>query len=620
MFIKRPEFFQVARLALNYKRQLALALVGVLISATTFGASFALMIPVMNLFFRQNMTLPRIAEHYLLQPDRPAWMHDLANQIIPYLPTSLFGGFLASIGAIMIVSTIGSAGRYLHEAQTVTVALRVTMIWRQRLFCRALHAPLERTFKEGVSDYQSRIMVDVAQIQRAYRSLLGRAVTETANGLVALLTAMLLNPLLTIVTLIGAPLLLVMLNRFGRVIRRATRSALQQQGRLLGVLKEALGAMTIVKTHDAEGYERRRFRRVNKAAFAEQMRLRQAQVLAGPAVELFIFTGVFIIAGIAGWYLFVYRPEADRTTFIVTLAALGFAANSAKQLTGLNNHVREAAASSERIMQAYRTPVEPIDPAVRQALPDLPRHARQVVFEAISYRYPGQERPAIDNINLSVAHGQTLALVGGNGSGKTTLVSLLPRLLLPQSGRVLIDDVDIAAVNIRSLRGQIALVSQQSVLFAGTIAENIAYGRHNEPRDRIIEAAEAAFADEFIRDLPHGYDSRLGEDGVGLSGGQRQRLCIARAILRNPAILILDEATSQVDADSEAKISQAIAHLRQGRTTFVIAHRLSTVVDADCIVVMDDGHVIDQGKHDELLLSCSRYKILAQRQLKPARA
>ncbi|MFW6033262.1 MAG: ABC transporter ATP-binding protein, partial [Phycisphaeraceae bacterium] len=292
---------------------------------------------------------------------------------------------------------------------------------------------------------------------------------------------------------------------------------------------------------------------------------------------------------------------------------------SFRPLANLNNDLQEAAAAASRIREVLELPVEPnVRGSHREGRPVLPRHRESVRFDHVSYHYPGSETPALEGVDLEVAHGENIAIVGPNGAGKSTLLNLLPRLNEPSAGRVLIDGKDIAKVSLRSLRRQIAVVTQQTVLFEGTIAENVAYGQRHIPRERVVTAAKAAYAHEFIDRLPAGYDTHLGEGGAGLSGGQKQRLAIARAILRDPAILILDEATSQIDAESEARINRALAEFREGRTTFVIAHRLSTVVDADRIVVMVDGQIADQGTHGELLGRCPVYQTLTQTQLQPA--
>lgn len=619
---RRSAFWKTCGVLLRFKPQLAGAAVGVGISALSFGAGLGLTVPLINLFFKDGQNLPTIAERYLGDPKRWQWLQDASAWLVPRLPQEPFHGLLLTFAALVVLSIIGAFGRYLHESLAIHVALRATMIWRERLFCRLLHAPLAYTLEHGVSDHTSRLVVDVTHLLRAYRAILSTAVRQVVTSAAAVGVALMANWLLTVMALLVAPVIGMLLNRFGRVIRRATRRALQQRGRLLGVLSETFSAAPVVKGYSAEGFERRRFRRVNRQVFIEQMKARQADALSSPVIDTVTLVGVLAIAAVAGWYVFVQNPQADRSLFATAVVCLIGAGLSIKPLTSLNNHLKEAEAAAERILHAASLPNEPIEPAMRSARPNAPRHRREAAFERVTFRYPGQEpheRPALDGVSLRVEHGRTVAIVGGNGSGKTTLLHLLPRLLEPQSGRVLIDGMDIAAVNLRSLRGQMAIVTQQSVLFQGTIAENIAYGRAWTPREKVVAAAREAFADEFIAALPHGYDTVLGEHGSGLSGGQRQRLCIARAILRDPAILILDEATSQIDADSEAKINQAVRRFRQGRTVFVIAHRLSTVIDADRIVVMHEGRIVDEGAHDELLARSAHYRLLAQHQLQAGR-
>jgi subfamily B ATP-binding cassette protein MsbA len=293
------------------------------------------------------------------------------------------------------------------------------------------------------------------------------------------------------------------------------------------------------------------------------------------------------------------------------LILLGAAAESARKTSDVWNKIQEANAAAERVYSVMDSPVEYEKPGAAELQP----LKSNIEFRDIVFTYPGSHKPALNGVNLTIEAGHNIALVGPNGSGKTTLANLLPRFYDPDSGRVIIDGNDICDVTLASLRRQIGMVTQNVVTFNDTIAANIAYGKPEADREEIINAAKRSFAHEFIAPLPKGYDTIIGEESTGLSGGQMQRIIIARAILKNPAILIFDEATSQVDAESEAKIHKAIEEIMQERTSIIIAHRFSTVITADVIVVMDDGQIVAHGQHDELIRTCKLYQSLYETQL-----
>jgi ABC-type multidrug transport system fused ATPase/permease subunit len=334
--------------------------------------------------------------------------------------------------------------------------------------------------------------------------------------------------------------------------------------------------------------------------------------LASPVVE------VLSIIALGGLSLLAAKAVIDgKLAFPQFLGAIGalFAAGaSLKPLTGLLNDIQGASGAAARIQELMQARPEP---GHDSTLPRLPRHHESIEFRNVTFTYPGAMRPALDRVRLKIVHGQRIAVVGPNGSGKTTLLALVPRLFdpNPDSGGIFIDGQDIRTVSVRSLRRQVGVVTQETVLFRGTIRSNIAYGAEDFTEDKIIAAARRARAHDFIAALPQGYDTPVGEQGLTLSGGQRQRIAIARAILREPSILILDEATSMVDADSEAKIAEAIAEFSHGRTCLIVAHRLSTVINADRIIVMDAGRVVDDGVHAELMQRCPAYRLIAENQL-----
>jgi subfamily B ATP-binding cassette protein MsbA len=348
-----------------------------------------------------------------------------------------------------------------------------------------------------------------------------------------------------------------------------------------------------------------------------------------------------------GAYLVLIAHHLAPETFILVMVALVMMSDSLRRISKVSNALQQSNAAAARIFEAMDLPVEqekrrfsvggatvPSAAASPPTLSKLRPLQAEIRFEDLTFSYPNTSSPALCGVNLTVAKGQSVAIVGRNGSGKTTLLALLPRFYAPQSGRISIDGTDIQTVTLRSLRKQISVVTQDSVIFPGTIAENIAYGhplaakldRRSPAADalrRDIEsAARRAFAHDFILEKPQGYDTELGELGGQLSGGQKQRLCIARAVLRKAPILILDEATSQVDAESEHLIQQAVDGLMHegAQTTFVIAHRFSTITSADTIIVMERGQIVGQGKHEELLASCPVYQQLYERQLYAAPA
>ena len=611
-----PEFWSFARDLLRYRGLLVLAAVSTVLDAVAAFAGFGTLVLIIQVIFGggdepaggAGPDLRAEAAARLSEPSVVAWIGD-RSAWADALPAAPLASFLTILAALILIAAAGSAFRFAAQYITLTVIYRTVMRLRQRCFSRVLHAPMESVWASGTADTISRIVGDSSRLARGFSTLLSKAVRESLMGVAFLSWAFLLDWKLALLFILGVLPIGVCIKTFGKRIRRATKGALKQNAVMLGAMQEAMQSAAVVRTHNAEGAERRRFARISRALYRQEMRARGAKALSSPLVELIALVGVAAVMAVAAWMVFNgYARRADVLGVLIALAAAG---GSVKPLANLNNDLQEASAAAERLREVLDLPAESHGPADR-AKPALPRHRASVVFDAVSYRYPDAPAPALRRLDLHVPAGTSVALVGPNGSGKTTTLSLLTRLTEPTSGRVLVDGVDIAAVSLRSLRLQIALVSQAPTIFAGSVADNIAYGRRHTRRADIEAAAVAASADRFIRELPRGYDTVLGEGGTGLSGGQKQRLCIARAVLRDPAILILDEAMSQIDTASEAQIHAALQQLRTGRTTFIIAHRLATVVDADLIVVLDGGQVVDRGTHDELLQRCELYQELAR--------
>jgi ABC-type multidrug transport system fused ATPase/permease subunit len=378
---------------------------------------------------------------------------------------------------------------------------------------------------------------------------------------------------------------------------------------MLAKLQETMAGLKVVKIYNRHAYERESFREINKRLLKQLLRISKVEASTAPIMEIFgMIAGLAALTAGARW---VARGQMGGPEFLGLLLLLGCAADSVRKASGVWNNVQEANAAAERVFAVIDTPAELEKPGA-VVLPPL---KEKIEFRNVVFTYPGADKPMLKGINLFVPAGHNVAIVGPNGCGKTTLANLIPRFYDPDSGQILIDGKDIRDATLFSLRNQIGMVTQNMVTFNDTIAANIAYGKLDATREEVIAAAKRSFAHEFVALLPNGYDTIIGEQGAGLSGGQLQRIVIARAILKNPPILIFDEATSQVDADSEAKIHNAIEEIMQDRTSFIIAHRFSTVMTADVIVVMDDGRIVAQGQHDELAQSCPLYQSLYEVQL-----
>ena len=487
----RDPFWQTSAVILRYKRQLAAALAGALISALCFGGGLGMLLPTLQLLLGEKKSLHELIDRGLGASDNPPLVRDAAGWLRDQVPADPFAAFVMVMVAIAVLTVVGSVGRYIHELYMLTVLARSAVYWRSRLVHRLLQARLEHLLWTGYADFINRVTQDVTLLCKGFAAILGKALAKILNGAVAVAVAFWLDWRLTLIALIGTPVIAVMMRKFGKGIRRASKRLMSQRGRMMAMLNEALGGIRVVKVHHGEGYERRRFARINRSLFTEEMRLRRVRALSSPVVETLGLFGVLLVASIAAWY--ILRQDVAPERFMTVLAALGAAAASLKPISNLNNQFYEASAAAARVMEAMQIPIEPTAAGSR-ALPLLPRHHQDVTFESVTFQYPGGESPAVMDVSLHARHGQTVAIVGANGSGKTTLMTMIPRLVEPTAGRILIDGRDIATVNLRGLRRQIAVVTQQAVLFEGTIAANIAYSRSHEPMEQIVSAAKAAYA------------------------------------------------------------------------------------------------------------------------------
>ena len=523
----------------------------------------------------------------------PPWM-------VGWVPEETWAGVLTLFGVLLVVTVVGSASSYAHQALTTTACVRAISRIRGRVYGRLIRLELSDLQRLGAIESVSRITRDTTLLQRGFQVLVGKSVTQAARGFGAFAAALVLEWRLTLFAVVVAPPLAFVLRKVGKRVRRSSGRSLEAAQKLGRVATESLQGLRAIKVAQAEAWVGNRFEVENDDLRQHDRKVALVTALASPITETL---AIFALLGIC---LLSVRQVLDGSLsldrFLLVLAALGAAGGSFRPLAGLHAQVQSAKPPADRLSNLLALPVE------TGGAEELPRHGQSIEFSNITLTYPDRDVPALDGISLRIPFGQTVAIIGPNGCGKTTLVSLLPGLVRPDRGLVHIDGVDINTVQVASLRHQMAMVTQDAMMLRGTIAENVDFGC-GASLDQINAAIQIAEAD-FVHSLPDGLDTMVSEGGTSLSGGQRQRLAIARAVLRHPAILILDEATSQIDSESEAEIGRTMQAFGKDRTVLVVAHRPATILAADEVVVMDQGRIIDQGTNTELQSRCSLYRAL----------
>lgn len=495
---------------------------------------------------------------------------------------------------------------YISNLSLNWVAYKVIMDLRQTMFERMIDFPTHYYDENSSGSLISRFTYDVTQIKEASTNAISTLVRDSISVIGLLGWMFYIDWMLALICLFSAPVIAVIVTIIKRRIRKMSRKVQNTMGDLHNVLAESFDAQKIIKLYGGQKIEKDRFFNTNNDNRRFFMKFTQASVATGPAIQMIIAVLLAIIIYIATKQ--ALANNLNTGDFVSFFAAIAMITGPLKRLAGVNEHIQKGLAACESVFTMLDTDIE-----VQSGEKQLSNPKGKIEFRDVSYSYAETEPNALSNISLNIEPGEVIALVGESGSGKTTLANLLPRFYESQSGTIHYDDIDIKDLSLLSLRSNIAYVSQDVVLFNDTVRNNIAYGELKNVSDKEVwMAAEVACATEFINELPEKMATMIGEDGTRLSGGQRQRLAIARALLKDAPLLILDEATSALDTKSERHIQSALENVKKGRTCLIIAHRLSTIENADRIIVMSKGKIVEQGKHDELLKLQNHYAKLYQ--------
>ena len=602
-----------------YKGYLSLAVLFNILSALLNLVAFALVMPILNILFQiEERVTTYIPFSSLDLTTQTGWsqMKEVVTNNFGYFVSQLIETEGASytliiLGVYLVLMTLLKVGAtYLGGFFLVPIRTGVVRDLRNQLNAKILALPLGFFSEERKGDVLARITGDVGEVENSVMSSLDLLLKNPILIFVYLSSMLVISWQLTLFVFLVLPIAGFVMGRVGKSLKRTSLEAQNQWGQLISQVEETLGGLRIVKAFTAEEFVDKRFRDSNEEYRQTVIGVNRRQLLAHPVSEL-LGTATIAIVLLYGGSLILNRDSSiDASTFIYYLVIFYSLINPLKDLSKGAYAIRRGMGSMERvdrILQAESTITDPAQP-------------KPVVFneairlEKVSFRYA--EEWVLRDVDLTIRKGQTVALVGHSGSGKSTLVDLIPRFYDVVEGCITIDGTDIREVAVADLRRLMGNVNQEPILFNASVFENIAFGVEGATLEKVRQAAEVAHADEFINEMPAGYDTNIGDRGGKLSGGQRQRLSIARAVYKNPPILILDEATSALDTKSERLVQSALDHLMEGRTTIVIAHRLSTIIHADVICVVDGGRIVEQGTHDELLALGGHYAKLHAIQVK----
>ncbi len=510
--------------------------------------------------------------------------------------------------AIVGIFTLTGIAHFVSGYAMQYVSNKVILDFRRAMFERLLRVPVPFFTANTTGSLMSKVTYDVIGLQEAATNALTAIVRGSFTLIGALITMFIFSWQLTLIIFATGPILAWVMRAFGKRLREVSRQTQAAWGSMNDVLEESIRGQKVIKIFSGESYEAQRFEDTANSIRKLAMKHSAAAAAGTPVTHFVVSIAIgFIVYLAASKTWGTGLSVAEFVAYVVAAAGL---VPQVKGLTGVNEQIQRGLASAESVFRLIDEPMETDSGSIK-----IERAEGRIAFEDVHLQYDNTDSPALNGVSLAIAPGETIALVGSSGSGKTSLINLLPRFFVPTRGRITLDGHALSDIRLADLRNQLAMVSQDVVLFGGTVAANIAYGSKGAmDMGRVTAAARAAHCLEFIEALPQKFETPIGENGSRLSGGQRQRLAIARALYKNAPILLLDEATSALDSESEAMVQAALDELMKDRTTLVVAHRLSTIESADRIVVMDQGHIAEIGSHAELLEKHGLYAALHKRQ------
>ncbi len=619
-----PIYRRLVGYAWRYKGRLAVSLLFALVIAASFGTMLVGMGTVVKLVFvtPAEGTLDPAQEMagdlrgYL--ETMQAWLGWAPQQLderflalVEQMRAAPMTALFVACGFVLALALIIGIARFLQEYFAGQIGASISTDLGLAMYENLMRQSLRYFEQRSSGDLLARFTNDIFMVNRGLAGVFVKLMREPIKAVTFLAIALSVDPVLTIAGVGVLPPVVLLLARLGKLVRRSVRRSLQKVASMASLVNETVQGMLIIQSFNMQAYEVSRVRGEIDKLRGFLLRMARLNAATGPLTEFILVIGVVVFVLLSGRQ--VISGTLDAGDLVTLYVALAMMLDPVRKLSSVNNMIQTSVASAERVFEVIDSEPDFDEAPDAQALPPLHDAIR---FEGVSFSYDGK-RTVLDGIDLEIRRGEMVALVGFSGAGKSTLVKLVPRFYDVTSGRITLDGIDVRAATLESLRAQIGIVTQDTILFDETVHANIAFGSPDYDAARVRAAAEAANASAFIEALPEGYETRLGEAAGTLSGGQRQRLAIARAIVKDPAILILDEATSSLDSESERAIQAALDAFVAGRTTIVIAHRLSTVQRADRIVVLDAGRVAEQGTHEELLAHGGIYRRLYETQFGP---